>query len=158
MTRPARKELTESAKLLYGLIHARFICSSRGLDLMVYIYDKFLLSLILFIQRKKYADGHFGVCPRMCCHEQKVVPVRHTLLFHMPLSHQINTDWNERSSSSGKREIILSKLSGCVRLFACKFTYVSSRNILYALTLIHPPILQISTLHISDPHSLQCFS
>ena len=35
MSRAAKKELTNNAALLYGLIHARFICSIRGLDLMV---------------------------------------------------------------------------------------------------------------------------
>ena len=44
---------------LYGLIHARFIISSRGLQMM----------------RAKYLNGVFGACPRVLCDRQLVLPV-----------------------------------------------------------------------------------
>ena len=44
---------------LYGLIHARFIMSSRGMHIM----------------RAKYLNGVFGACPRVLCDRQLVLPV-----------------------------------------------------------------------------------
>eukprot|EP01017_Pseudomicrothorax_dubius_P004927 TRINITY_DN11122_c0_g1_i3.p1 TRINITY_DN11122_c0_g1~~TRINITY_DN11122_c0_g1_i3.p1 ORF type:complete len:263 (-),score=80.24 TRINITY_DN11122_c0_g1_i3:105-812(-) len=52
-------ELYQEATDLYGLIHARFILSPKGLALM---RDKFLL-------------GKFGTCPRVLCERQNVLPV-----------------------------------------------------------------------------------
>lgn len=44
---------------LYGLIHARFIITKRGQDKM----------------RRKMKDHDFGVCPRLGCQQQAVLPV-----------------------------------------------------------------------------------
>jgi len=44
---------------VYGLIHSRFITSPKGLALM----------------REKYLLGRFGVCPRVLCERQNVLPV-----------------------------------------------------------------------------------
>ncbi len=44
---------------VYGLIHARFILTARGLALM---YQKFM-------------SGQFGVCPRVLCDKQLMLPV-----------------------------------------------------------------------------------
>ncbi|GBG33026.1 Casein kinase II subunit beta [Hondaea fermentalgiana] len=44
---------------LYGLIHARFIITKRGQDKM----------------RRKMKDIDFGVCPRLPCQQQPVLPV-----------------------------------------------------------------------------------
>jgi casein kinase II subunit beta len=44
---------------LYGLIHARFILSSRGLQIM----------------KSKFTSGVFGACPRVLCDRQHVLPV-----------------------------------------------------------------------------------
>ena len=44
---------------LYGLIHSRFIISSRGLHMM----------------RAKYLNGVFGACPRVLCDRQLVLPL-----------------------------------------------------------------------------------
>lgn len=48
----------DSAELLYGLIHQRYIISRNGIYQMA----------------KKYEEGHFGYCPRMYCQGCNVVP------------------------------------------------------------------------------------
>ena len=52
-------ELNQEASDLYGLIHARFVHSPRG---MAKVYQKFL-------------SGVYGTCPRALCDKQKVLPV-----------------------------------------------------------------------------------
>ncbi len=55
-----QQELVEmSAETLYGLIHARFILTARGMHAML----------------SKYTDGAFGRCPRVYCNGQTVLPV-----------------------------------------------------------------------------------
>ena len=44
---------------LYGLIHARFIVSSKGLQMM----------------KEKYLKNVFGICPRILCDRQLVLPI-----------------------------------------------------------------------------------
>eukprot|EP00624_Nannochloropsis_granulata_P006954 evm.model.NODE_5589_length_28864_cov_20.848082.2 len=48
-----------TAQRMYGLIHARFIVTQKGLNAM----------------REKYERGHFGRCPRLACNEQALLPV-----------------------------------------------------------------------------------
>ena len=52
-------EIYQEATDLYGLIHARFILSPRGLAIM----------------REKYLSGRFGTCPRVMCERQYVLPI-----------------------------------------------------------------------------------
>ncbi|KAG8872239.1 casein kinase 2 regulatory subunit [Tulasnella sp. 331] len=47
-----------SARLLYGLIHQRWIVTSRGLAKML----------------EKYKKADFGRCPRVLCHSQPLLP------------------------------------------------------------------------------------
>jgi len=50
--------LKAESEFLYGLIHQRYIMTSRGLHDM----------------KNKFVMGHFGRCPRLLCENQKVVP------------------------------------------------------------------------------------
>lgn len=52
-------EIYQEAMDLYGLIHNRFIQSPKGLSMM----------------REKYLNGIFGVCPRVLCSGQNVLPI-----------------------------------------------------------------------------------
>ncbi len=58
-TEPETEDLSRSAALLYGLIHARYIVTSHGLDSM----------------HRKYTNKEFGECPRVLCRGQPVVPM-----------------------------------------------------------------------------------
>mmetsp|Transcript_51358 Transcript_51358/g.95532 ORF Transcript_51358/g.95532 Transcript_51358/m.95532 type:complete len:361 (-) Transcript_51358:419-1501(-) len=51
--------LTSGAMQLYGLIHARYITTTHGLNAM----------------HQKFLSGDFGKCPRFLCHGQSVVPL-----------------------------------------------------------------------------------
>src|SRR5215471_16502041 len=50
--------IEESAEMLYGLVHQRFILTRPGLDQM----------------DDKYTACHFGACPRYLCNSAYVVP------------------------------------------------------------------------------------
>jgi casein kinase II subunit beta len=52
-------ESVNQAKELYGLIHSRFITTSKGLALL----------------REKYLNGVYGHCPRILCDKQILLPV-----------------------------------------------------------------------------------
>ncbi|CAD7932557.1 unnamed protein product [Amoebophrya sp. A120] len=52
-------EVYRDAQDLYGLVHARYILSPRGLEAM----------------REGYQSSIFGTCPRVKCHQQPVLPV-----------------------------------------------------------------------------------
>ncbi|CAG9329480.1 unnamed protein product [Blepharisma stoltei] len=52
-------ELYQMSVDLYGLIHARFIVTPRGLSIM----------------KEKFISGRFGTCPRVMCERQHVLPV-----------------------------------------------------------------------------------
>ncbi|WVQ96099.1 hypothetical protein IAU59_003201 [Kwoniella sp. CBS 9459] len=54
-----REAVETSARFLYGLIHARYIVTSRGLSKML----------------EKYRKADFGRCPRVYCYSQPLLPV-----------------------------------------------------------------------------------
>ncbi|CAD6890543.1 unnamed protein product [Tilletia controversa] len=54
-----REAVESQARLLYGLVHARFILTTRGLAKMA----------------EKYKRNDFGRCPRVLCYQQSLLPV-----------------------------------------------------------------------------------
>ncbi|KAL2011672.1 hypothetical protein VTN00DRAFT_4390 [Thermoascus crustaceus] len=54
-----REQIEKSARHLYGLVHARYIVTTRGLAKML----------------DKYKKGDFGKCPRVLCEQQPLLPM-----------------------------------------------------------------------------------
>ncbi|ODQ78213.1 hypothetical protein BABINDRAFT_162877 [Babjeviella inositovora NRRL Y-12698] len=54
-----KEQLEYNARFLYGLVHARYIITQRGLAKML----------------EKYRNGDFGYCPRVYCKLQPLLPV-----------------------------------------------------------------------------------
>ena len=73
-----RGTLDVQARLLYGLIHARWIVTARGLAKMVRLIRftyKIPLHTNPIIQLEKYKRVDFGRCPRVLCQSQPLLPV-----------------------------------------------------------------------------------
>lgn len=59
LTDEQREQLEFNARLLYGLVHARYIITARGLQKML----------------EKYKNADFGYCSRVFCQLQHLLPV-----------------------------------------------------------------------------------
>jgi len=80
-----RETIEKSARHLYGLIHARYIVTTRGLAKMVswqwhafFTYVNTLYASTLanpFCQLEKYKKADFGKCPRVQCHSHPLLPM-----------------------------------------------------------------------------------
>lgn len=89
-----REQIEASARHLYGLVHARYIVTTRGLAKMVHIHStqspSHILNLLLSfhhvplndqltflesIKLEKYKKGDFGKCPRVLCKSQHLLPM-----------------------------------------------------------------------------------
>ncbi|KAJ3442619.1 casein kinase ii subunit beta [Anaeramoeba flamelloides] len=58
-TKKQYKAIDKEVEFLYGILHARFIVTQRGLEAM----------------REKYLNKEFGVCPRTFCNSFPVLPI-----------------------------------------------------------------------------------
>lgn len=74
-----RETIEKSARHLYGLVHARYIVTTRGLTKMVrFLPPVFLLAysnVISLEQLDKYKKADFGKCPRVQCHSHPLLPM-----------------------------------------------------------------------------------
>lgn len=72
-----RGALDVQARLLYGLIHARWVVTARGLAKMVSQFQLLFSDIWSDIssQLEKYKRCDFGRCPRVLCQSQPLLPV-----------------------------------------------------------------------------------
>lgn len=70
-----RSTIEENARHLYGLIHARFIITPRGLSKMVEVPELHRGAKADVNKAEKFNTADFGRCPRVFCSGQPLLPV-----------------------------------------------------------------------------------
>lgn len=86
LTEEQHEVVETAAEVLYGLIHARYILTTAGMNRMVRVcssahFEPIFESLILTrlcplsLQYEKFQNVDFGRCPRSLCQGQPVLPV-----------------------------------------------------------------------------------
>jgi len=74
-----REQIEKSARHLYGLVHARYIVTTRGLAKMVYLSQlrcmTVMREILTVLQLEKYKKSDFGKCPRVMCDGHALLPV-----------------------------------------------------------------------------------
>lgn len=63
------ENLNDAAVYLYGMIHARYIITTEGMELMVLVFS------LCHKQEEKFCDKDFGCCQRTYCNEHPLLPV-----------------------------------------------------------------------------------
>lgn len=97
-------DLYQSAMDLYGLIHARFILTPKGLQMM----------------RDKFSKNVFGACPRILCDRQSVLPIgmsedlskKNPNSILLNLNNYINDSISFTGNKNQNEDNILNYLSG----------------------------------------------
>lgn len=74
-----REQIEKSARHLYGLVHARYIVTTRGLAKMVRVAialtDGCAQLTHIYVQVEKFKKADFGKCPRVLCDSQPLLPM-----------------------------------------------------------------------------------
>jgi len=72
-----REQIEKSARHLYGLVHARYIVTTRGLAKMVSLHPSRpkRAHRLRANQLEKYKKGDFGKCPRVMCEHHPLLPM-----------------------------------------------------------------------------------
>lgn len=70
-----REQIEKSARHLYGLVHARYIVTTRGLARMVGQTQILPKCPLTVRQLEKYKKNDFGKCPRVMCDHHPLLPM-----------------------------------------------------------------------------------
>lgn len=114
-----QQEMIENdAENLFGLIHSRYILTTRGLQAML----------------EKYRTFHFGRCPRIYCRGQAVLPIGVSDVPNEEAVKLYCPKVSERRTMSDTRRV---RTTDAVRCFAVPYAVTDAALPLLPLTLIY---------------------